>query len=70
MNPIFFGTIIVVLGSINSVLHHLASSYRVVSFSEAEVNTQPNRYLMIATSGGLNQQRTGVRFRPREAFTF
>ncbi|XP_055815456.1 O-fucosyltransferase 6-like isoform X2 [Solanum dulcamara] len=25
-----------------------------------KVNTQPNRYLMIATSGGLNQQRTGI----------
>ncbi|CAN6480897.1 unnamed protein product [Victoria cruziana] len=29
-------------------------------FATAEVNTQPNRYLMIATSGGLNQQRTGI----------
>jgi len=28
--------------------------------AEAQVITQPNRYLMIATSGGLNQQRTGV----------
>ncbi|XP_047312699.1 protein ROOT HAIR SPECIFIC 17-like [Impatiens glandulifera] len=26
----------------------------------AEVKTDPNRYLMIATSGGLNQQRTGI----------
>ena len=25
--------------------------------------TQQNRFLMIATSGGLNQQRTGVNFR-------
>ena len=30
--------------------------------AEAQVTTQPNRYLMIATSGGLNQQRTGVSF--------
>ncbi|XP_061372825.1 O-fucosyltransferase 16 [Gastrolobium bilobum] len=29
-------------------------------FPKAQVITQPNRYLMIATSGGLNQQRTGI----------
>ncbi|XP_043715082.1 O-fucosyltransferase 16-like [Telopea speciosissima] len=29
-------------------------------FARAEAITQPNRYLMIATSGGLNQQRTGI----------
>ncbi|KAK2995096.1 hypothetical protein RJ640_020736 [Escallonia rubra] len=29
-------------------------------FSKAETITRPNRYLWIATSGGLNQQRTGI----------
>ncbi|XP_022896635.1 O-fucosyltransferase 6-like isoform X2 [Olea europaea var. sylvestris] len=29
-------------------------------FVAAELNTQSNRYLLIATSGGLNQQRTGI----------
>ncbi|KAI5660922.1 hypothetical protein M9H77_20245 [Catharanthus roseus] len=29
-------------------------------FAEARSITRPNRYLLIATSGGLNQQRTGI----------
>lgn len=29
-------------------------------FHPAQVKTHPNRYLLIATSGGLNQQRTGI----------
>lgn len=32
-----------------------------MSVVAAESKTQPNRYLLIATSGGLNQQRTGVK---------
>lgn len=31
-----------------------------IEFTEADAITRPNRYLLIATSGGLNQQRTGV----------
>ena len=34
----------------------------VVYVLAAGVKTHPNRYLLIATSGGLNQQRTGVSF--------
>ncbi|GMJ12660.1 hypothetical protein like AT1G76270 [Hibiscus trionum] len=29
-------------------------------FQTADVKTHPNRYLLISTSGGLNQQRTGI----------
>ncbi|XP_027333312.1 O-fucosyltransferase 6-like [Abrus precatorius] len=31
-----------------------------VNFAKANVKTHPDRYLLIATSGGLNQQRTGI----------
>ncbi|KAK7371789.1 hypothetical protein VNO80_05154 [Phaseolus coccineus] len=30
------------------------------NFAKANVKTHPDRYLLIATSGGLNQQRTGI----------
>ncbi|KAF3434841.1 hypothetical protein FNV43_RR21928 [Rhamnella rubrinervis] len=30
------------------------------NFASADMKTHPNRYLLIATSGGLNQQRTGI----------
>ncbi|ESW14556.1 hypothetical protein PHAVU_008G291300 [Phaseolus vulgaris] len=30
------------------------------NFAKANVKTDPDRYLLIATSGGLNQQRTGI----------
>lgn len=31
------------------------------NLADSSVTTQPDRYLIIVTSGGLNQQRTGVR---------
>lgn len=34
----------------------------VFNVAAADVKTHSNRYLLIATSGGLNQQRTGVSF--------
>ncbi|XP_016650840.1 PREDICTED: uncharacterized protein At1g04910-like isoform X2 [Prunus mume] len=30
------------------------------NFANADVKTHSNSYLLIATSGGLNQQRTGI----------
>ncbi|XP_039843644.1 O-fucosyltransferase 16-like [Panicum virgatum] len=31
-------------------------------FPDSSITTQPDRFLIVVTSGGLNQQRTGVRF--------
>ncbi|KAF1868739.1 hypothetical protein Lal_00036177 [Lupinus albus] len=31
-----------------------------LNFTKANVKTHPDRYLLITTSGGLNQQRTGI----------
>lgn len=45
----------------DSIHINLTSNYG-FPVADAQVITQPNRYLMIATSGGLNQQRTGVIF--------
>lgn len=36
--------------------------YFTVDFVEAKWKTNPHRFLLIATSGGLNQQRTGVSY--------
>ncbi|TKY75314.1 GDP-fucose protein O-fucosyltransferase [Spatholobus suberectus] len=40
--------------------HFYGCSNASSKFQKAQVITQPNRYLLIATSGGLNQQRTGI----------
>ena len=40
--------------------HFCGCSNASSKFPKAQVTTRPNRYLSIATSGGLNQQRTGI----------
>ncbi|CAJ2642858.1 O-fucosyltransferase 16 isoform X2 [Trifolium pratense] len=40
--------------------HFFGCSNASSKFQKPEVITKPNRYLLIATSGGLNQQRTGI----------
>ncbi|GJN04211.1 hypothetical protein PR202_ga21736 [Eleusine coracana subsp. coracana] len=44
-------------GCSNSSSKFLAN---ISSFADSNITTQPDRYLMIVTSGGLNQQRTGI----------
>ncbi|KAK4588538.1 hypothetical protein RGQ29_019516 [Quercus rubra] len=43
----------------NSKFYHGCSNAN-NKFPKVEAVTHPNRYLAIATSGGLNQQRTGM----------
>ncbi|XP_071732014.1 O-fucosyltransferase 6-like [Rutidosis leptorrhynchoides] len=40
--------------------YYFGCSNASTQFPKAQVVTKPNRYLLIATSGGLNQQRTGI----------
>ncbi|XP_019438094.1 PREDICTED: uncharacterized protein At1g04910-like isoform X2 [Lupinus angustifolius] len=40
--------------------HFYGCSNSSSKFQKAQVVTKPDRYLLIATSGGLNQQRTGI----------
>uniref|UniRef100_A0A453CMS2 Uncharacterized protein n=1 Tax=Aegilops tauschii subsp. strangulata TaxID=200361 RepID=A0A453CMS2_AEGTS len=47
--------------------HFVGCSDATKEFADAKAVTEPNRYLMIATSGGLNQQRTGVSKNERAA---
>lgn len=48
------------LWSTNHSGYYYGCSSAFDKFSTAESKTEPNRYLLIATSGGLNQQRTGI----------
>ncbi|KAK8530044.1 hypothetical protein V6N12_060802 [Hibiscus sabdariffa] len=48
------------LWSLNRSKFYYGCSNASNMFQTADVNTHPNRYLLISTSGGLNQQRTGI----------
>lgn len=75
LSPVYFTVVylfhMVVLTGFSLRVHNhngeinLIKLTSVFILAEVENVTHPNRYLAIATSGGLNQQRTGVTF-----FTF
>ncbi|KAK8518663.1 hypothetical protein V6N12_011909 [Hibiscus sabdariffa] len=48
------------LWSLNRSKFYYGCSNASNKFQTSDVNTHPNRYLLISTSGGLNQQRTGI----------
>ncbi|KAL8233448.1 hypothetical protein R6Q59_019548 [Mikania micrantha] len=48
------------LWSTNMSKFYFGCSNASSQFPKAQAVTRPNRYLLIATSGGLNQQRTGI----------
>ncbi|KAK1347127.1 O-fucosyltransferase family protein [Heracleum sosnowskyi] len=54
------GSLIHELWSSSNAKYYYGCSKASRDFRSAELKTNPDSYLMIATSGGLNQQRTGI----------